>query len=105
MLKQRARVLASGLLLGDLALTAASFVLAHALRGGLFRALWPSVFAAPLYPLTRYLPLLAVILPIWTACLFSAGFYRSRRTRKRHHAARTTFSVWRVQSFSIFLLR
>src|SRR5689334_14051374 len=80
MLKQRARALAGGLLFGDLALTAVSLLLAHALRGGLFRAIWPSVFRAPLYPLSRYLPLLAIILPVWTVCLFSVGFYRSRRT-------------------------
>jgi len=109
MLKQRARVLASGLLLGDLALTAASFVLAHALRGGLFRTLWPSVFAAPLYPLTHYLTLLAVILPIWTACLFSAGFYRSRRTlplwEEIWGAAKAVFFGIAILAMAVFAFR
>ncbi|MGH9443895.1 MAG: hypothetical protein ACRD16_16645, partial [Thermoanaerobaculia bacterium] len=109
MLKQRARVLASGLLLGDLTLTAASFVLAHALRSGLLRTVWPSAFPAPLYPLMHYLPLLAAVLPIWAASLFSVGFYQSRRTlplwEEIWGAAKAVFFGTAILAMAVFAFR
>ncbi len=109
MLKQRARALAGGLLFGDLALTAVSLLLAHALRGGLLRTIWPSVFRAPLYPLAHYLPLLAIILPVWTVCLFSVGFYRSRRTlplwEEFWAAAKAVFFGTAILAMAVFAFR
>lgn len=80
MLRQRARALAGGLVLGDLSLTVLSLVLAHAIRDRLLRTVWPEEFAGPLYPFSHYLPLLALILPIWAVCYWAVGFYESRRT-------------------------
>src|SRR5450830_1160197 len=109
MLKQRARTLAGGLLFGDLALTAVSFVLAHALRSGLLRRFWPSVFWAPLYPLGHYLPLLAIILPVWTFCLFAVGFYGSRRTlplwEETWAAAKAVFFGTAIFAMTVFAFR
>ena len=80
MLKQRARVLAGGLILADLAITAVSLLVAYPLRNQVLRAIWPSAFAGALYPFSRYLLLLALVLPVFALCLVSVGFYSSRRT-------------------------
>jgi len=80
MLKQRARVLAGGLILADLAITAVSLLVAYPLRNQVLRAIWPSAFSGALYPFSRYLLLLALVLPVFALCLVSVGFYSSRRT-------------------------
>jgi len=80
MLKQRARVLAGGLILADLAITAVSLLIAYPLRNQVLRAIWPSAFSGALYPFSRYLLLLALVLPVFALCLVSVGFYSSRRT-------------------------
>ena len=80
MLKQKAHAIALGVLIGDLVLTAISLPLAYWIRHGVLTSLLPSVFLRPLFPIERYLPLLALILPIWGLLLFAAGFYRSHRT-------------------------
>jgi exopolysaccharide biosynthesis polyprenyl glycosylphosphotransferase len=79
MLRQQARAVAAGQFGTDLALTAASLAAAHLLRDRVLTGLWPSAFAGPIYPLSRYIPLFTLILPIWSVCLWSAGFYSSRR--------------------------
>ena len=80
MLRQRARVLAGGLMAADLLLTAVSLAAAYALRNQALRALWPQAFAGPLYPYSRYFLLLALVLPVFALCLVAVGFYSSRRT-------------------------
>ncbi|MEX1246103.1 MAG: sugar transferase [Thermoanaerobaculia bacterium] len=80
MLKQKARAIAVGVLLADLALTALSLPVSWALRHGVLKETFPSFFPLPLFPLDQYLVLLFFILPIWGLLLFSAGFYRSHRT-------------------------
>jgi exopolysaccharide biosynthesis polyprenyl glycosylphosphotransferase len=80
MLKQKARAIAIGVLLADLALTAASLPIAWALRQGLLRTELPGLFPLAIYPLEQYLLLLFFILPIWGVLLAGAGFYRSHRT-------------------------
>jgi exopolysaccharide biosynthesis polyprenyl glycosylphosphotransferase len=80
MLKQKARAIALGVLLTDLALTALSFPLTWALRHGFLTSAFPAVFPHPLAPLDQYLLLLFFILPIWGLLLSAAGFYRSHRT-------------------------
>jgi exopolysaccharide biosynthesis polyprenyl glycosylphosphotransferase len=80
MLKQKARVVAVGVLGGDLALTAVSLPVAYALREGLLPALFPRLVPAALHPFSEYLGLLALILPLWGLLLYGAGFYRSHRT-------------------------
>jgi exopolysaccharide biosynthesis polyprenyl glycosylphosphotransferase len=80
MLKQKARAVALGVLLTDLALTTASLPLTWVLRHDLLPSALPTLFPLRLYPLDRYLLLLLFILPIWGLLLFAAGFYRSHRT-------------------------
>src|SRR4249920_916921 len=80
MLKQKARAIALGVLLADLALTALSLPVTWALRQGLLRTALPGLFPLPIHPLDEYLLLLLFILPIWGMLLSAAGFYRSHRT-------------------------
>ena len=80
MLRQKARAIALGVLLTDLALTAVSLPVAWSLRQGALRTTFPNFFPLPLFPLDQYLLLLFFILPIWGLLLAAAGFYRSHRT-------------------------
>jgi exopolysaccharide biosynthesis polyprenyl glycosylphosphotransferase len=79
MLKQRARALAGALILADLALTTASLLVAYVLRDHVLRAIWPGAFAGALYPFSKYVIVLALVLPVFALCLVSVGFYSSRR--------------------------
>ncbi len=80
MLKQKARAIALGVLLADLALSAVALPVAWSLRQGVLRKAFPVIFPLPLHPLDQYLLLLFFILPIWGLLLSLAGFYRSHRT-------------------------
>jgi exopolysaccharide biosynthesis polyprenyl glycosylphosphotransferase len=80
MLKERARILTASIFLLDLALVAAAFLLAFALRSSILPRIVPQAFPARLYPLTAYLPLLPLALVIWGALLLLSGRYRSHRT-------------------------
>ena len=80
MLKQKARAIALGVLLADLALTTLSLPVTWALRQGILRTAFPALFPLPLHSLDEYLLLLLFILPIWGLLLSAAGFYRSHRT-------------------------
>jgi len=79
MLKQKARSIALGVLLGELSLTALSLPVAYVLRHGVLAPFLPSLFpVAPAFD--RYAVLLLLILPIWAPMLYAAGFTRSHRT-------------------------
>jgi exopolysaccharide biosynthesis polyprenyl glycosylphosphotransferase len=79
MLKQKARAIALGVLVGELALTALSLPVAYVLRHGVLARFLPSLFpVAPAFG--RYVVLLLLILPIWAPMLYAAGFTRSHRT-------------------------
>ena len=80
MLKQKARAIALGVLLTDLALTALALPVAWSLRQGVLKKALPGLFPLPLVPLDQYLLLLFFILPLWGLLLSVAGFYRSHRT-------------------------
>jgi exopolysaccharide biosynthesis polyprenyl glycosylphosphotransferase len=80
MLKQKARAIALGVLVGDLALTAVSLPVAYVFRQGALAALLPSVFPPLITPVSEYWLLLGLILPLWGLMLWAAGFYRSHRT-------------------------
>jgi exopolysaccharide biosynthesis polyprenyl glycosylphosphotransferase len=80
MLKQKARAVAYGVILLEIALTALALPLAHWLRDGLLAIVAPGIFGAPLYPLSRYLLLLPFIVPFWAIGLWAVGFHRSHRT-------------------------
>ena len=91
MLKERARIVATGLLASDLLLVAGSFLAAYWLRSTVLPAL--GLFPDNLYPLRSYLPLLPVSLVIWGFLLYGSGVYGSQRTvplpLEAWHIART----------------
>jgi exopolysaccharide biosynthesis polyprenyl glycosylphosphotransferase len=68
-LREPARLIAYRRLLLDVLLTAGSFLLAHQVRSHLGPKLLPALFPGGLYPLSDYLPLLAVVLPLWMVLL------------------------------------
>ncbi|HRC86489.1 MAG TPA: sugar transferase, partial [Thermoanaerobaculia bacterium] len=80
MLKQSARILTVTVFLLDLGLVALGFVGAYWLRSELLPLAAPALFPSPLYPLSRYLPLLPLTLLIWGALFLRNRLYRSHRT-------------------------
>jgi exopolysaccharide biosynthesis polyprenyl glycosylphosphotransferase len=79
MLKQKARAIAVGVLLVELALTAIALPVAYQIRHGVLAPLLPSLFpVAPAFG--RYMVLLFLIVPIFGPLLYAAGFHRSHRT-------------------------
>ncbi|MDD5564684.1 MAG: sugar transferase [Thermoanaerobaculaceae bacterium] len=69
MLREPARLIAYRRLLLDVALTAGSFLFAHQLRSDVLPRVLPGLFPSGLYPFSDYLPLLAVVLPLWMLLL------------------------------------
>src|SRR5688500_15552550 len=79
MLKQKARSIAVGVLLGEPGLTVLALPVAFVIRHGVLAPLLPSSF--PIGPtFDRYLVLLLLILPTWGPMLYASGFHRSHRT-------------------------
>ena len=78
MLKERARIVAGGLLVVDLLLVSLAFLLSFWLRNSLLPALgW---VPSNLYPFRLYLPLLPVALVLWGVLLLRFNIYNSQRT-------------------------
>ncbi len=69
MLREPARLIAYRRLALDVILTVGSFLFAHQLRSNVLPLLVPRLFPGGLYPLSDYLPLLAVVLPLWLVLL------------------------------------
>ena len=69
MLREPARLIAYRRLALDVLLTAGSFLFAHQLRSNVLPLVVPRLFPGGLYPLSEYLPLLAVVLPLWLLLL------------------------------------
>ncbi|HSN54472.1 MAG TPA: sugar transferase [Candidatus Sulfomarinibacteraceae bacterium] len=80
MLKERAKLVAYWVWTTDLVLTSVAFLLAWWLRSRVLPQLLPGVFPTELYPLSRYLGLLPLVLAIWTFLLVTREAYTSRRT-------------------------
>jgi exopolysaccharide biosynthesis polyprenyl glycosylphosphotransferase len=79
MLKQKARAIAIGVLLAELALVALALPLAYALRHGVLARFLPTMFpVAPAFE--RYVILVFLVLPIFAPMLYAVGFRRSHRT-------------------------
>jgi len=79
-LKERAKAVAYWVWTLDLVLTTVAFLLAWWLRSHVAPQLLPDLFPTELYPLSRYLGLLPLVLGIWTVLLVSLEAYTSRRT-------------------------
>ena len=80
MLKERAKLVAYWVWTTDLVLTAVAFFLAWWLRSHVLPQVFPETFPTELYPLSRYLGLLPLVLAIWTFLLVTREAYTSRRT-------------------------
>ena len=80
MLKERAKVVAYWVWTLDLVLTTVAFLTAWWIRSAIGPRLLPGVFPTELYPLSRYLGLLPLVLVIWTLLLVTREAYTSRRT-------------------------
>ena len=80
MLKERAKAIAYWVWTADLVLTTGAFFLAWWLRSFLAPQLAPTIFPTELYPFSRYLGLLPLVLAIWTFLLVTREAYTSRRT-------------------------
>ena len=80
MLKERARTVAYWVWTADVLLTTAAFLLAWYFRSNVAPKLLPGLFPTELYPLSRYLGLLPLVLAIWTFLLVTREAYTSRRT-------------------------
>jgi exopolysaccharide biosynthesis polyprenyl glycosylphosphotransferase len=89
-LKERAKLIAYWVWTTDLVLTTVAFLLAWWLRSQLGPQLLPRFFPTELYPLSRYLGLLPLVLAIWTFLLVTREAYTSRRTVALH------VEVWQV---------
>jgi len=89
-LRDSVRQVAYRRLVVDVALTAASFLIAHQIRSHLGPRLLPALFPGGLYPLADYLPLLAVVLPVWAVLLASQRLIQPGRVMAlRHEILRT----------------
>lgn len=82
MISERARVVTAFNLASDLTATTGALVAAHAVREAASESFGSAL--GPVYPLDQYLPLLAVILPLWALIFYATGLYgqRSLRTLK-----------------------
>jgi exopolysaccharide biosynthesis polyprenyl glycosylphosphotransferase len=89
-LKERAKLIAYWVWTTDLALTTVAFLLAWWMRSHLGPQLLPRFFPTELYPLSRYLGLLPLVLAIWSFLLVTREAYTSRRTVALHD------EVWEV---------
>lgn len=77
MLKQRAKIIARGVLLTDLLLVAVAFGLSYWLRSVFLPSF--GIGKGTLYSLGHYLPLLPLALGVWAGALTTSGLYRSHR--------------------------
>jgi exopolysaccharide biosynthesis polyprenyl glycosylphosphotransferase len=109
MIKTRSQLVASATMLVDLLAVTLAFLAAYALRGVLLPAWLPGWFAAPLFPLDRYLWILAVILPGWAALFLGFRLYASRRLvtfrRLPGDMARASLVGWALIVGTAYLLK
>ncbi|HQT95091.1 MAG: hypothetical protein B7Z61_01150 [Acidobacteria bacterium 37-71-11] len=101
MLREPARLIAYRRLLLDVALTAGSFLFAHQLRSNLLPRIAPSLFPGGLYPLSDYLPLLAVVLPLWMLLLAA---HRLTAPGEVLSLRREAFKEMRVAAIGVLVL-
>ncbi|MCS7183142.1 MAG: sugar transferase [Thermoanaerobaculum sp.] len=88
-------------MLWDSLLATLAFLLAHQLRSHLLPLLLPQLFPTGLYPLAQYLPLLALVLPLWAglSLAFPAGLPGLRVSLGREVAA-----AWRTVALGVMVL-
>jgi len=77
MLKQRIKIFAFLIYLGDLGATLLAFLCAYWMREA-----FPLESYAPLFPFSLYLPLLLAIFPVWSIFFYLMGLYRLWRGQR-----------------------
>jgi len=100
-LKERARAVAYWVWTMDIVLTAVAFVLAWWLRSGLAPRLLPGLFPTELYPFSRYLGLLPLVLFIWSVLLLSREAYTSHRTLRLIDEVRQVVQVVAIGTLAL----
>ena len=98
MLSERSRLVTSACLASDAAATSSALVAAYALRAAV-DGMWDGLM--PLYPLSGYLLLLGVVLPVWALVFYASGLYGEKAAR----TTRTELSrlVWAVSVAALVL--
>jgi exopolysaccharide biosynthesis polyprenyl glycosylphosphotransferase len=81
MISERARLVSWSYLVSDLLATTVAFVAAHSVRNTVADA---TDLLGHLYPLSSYVALLLVILPVWALVFHTAGLYGRRSSRTLH---------------------
>jgi exopolysaccharide biosynthesis polyprenyl glycosylphosphotransferase len=81
MISERARLVTWSYLVSDLLATTVAFVAAHSVRNTVADA---TDLLGHLYPLSSYVALLLVILPVWALVFHTAGLYGRRSSRTLH---------------------
>ncbi len=78
MISERARLVTVAYVIADAVATAAAFAGAYLIRERLTSLAAPF---GPLFPFTDYLPLLALVIPLWLVVFHASGMYGSRAAR------------------------
>ena len=80
MITQRARAETRAYLVSDLIMTGAAMLVAYGIRS-LVGSTVADAWLGPLHPFSRYLPLMAFILPAWAVVFSAVGLYGPRASR------------------------
>ncbi len=91
MLRESLKLLTYRRILWDSLVTTSAFLLAHQLRSHLATHLLPELFPTGLYPLSDYLPLLLVVLPLWPVLTFA---FPGGTPGRRVSLSREVAAVW-----------
>jgi len=91
MLKQKARLIAVSLCLSEAVLLVLSFLSAYWLRDNYFLG-----EAGPLAPMTEYLWLLYVVVPLWLILMYCFRLYESQRTKSLWR------ELWKIAQLTLF---
>lgn len=96
MISQRNKIRALGIYLGDILATVSAFFVAYALRGT-----FPEEAYARLFPLSMYINLLWVIIPVWSLSFYLVGSYSYWRGERW---LKETWKIFKAIFLSFLLL-
>jgi exopolysaccharide biosynthesis polyprenyl glycosylphosphotransferase len=104
LLRERAKLIEATLYLLDMSASAAAFLATYWIR----KKLSPSSFP-PLLPISQYLNLILLIIPIWTLCFRFSKLYRSYRTSTIYRECMALIKVviicGLILGFAIFIVK
>jgi exopolysaccharide biosynthesis polyprenyl glycosylphosphotransferase len=104
LLRERAKLIEITLYLLDMAASAAAFLVAYWAR----KELAPSGFP-PLLPISNYMSLILLIIPVWTLCFRFSSLYRSYRTSTIYRECLALIKVviicGMILGFGIFIVK